>query len=124
MTGTEPDTPFGRALRQAIASSRYNQTTLAAAIGIERGTLSRYISGVRTPDVDMVHEIEQALGVPLAGHLNYRSIFDAAPDGEIAIAASGVDLEELRRRDPEAYDQILGLARIALDRARDRDPQP
>lgn len=51
---------------------------------------------------------------------------DYQPDPEpepIQIAASGVDLEELRRVDPESYDQIIGMARIALDRARQRSSQ-
>lgn len=41
-------------------------------------------------------------------------------DDEIHLSASGVDLAELAEVDPEAYEQIMGLAHIALDRARDR----
>lgn len=38
----------------------------------------------------------------------------------IEISASGVDLDELARIDPEQYESIMDLARIALDRARAR----
>jgi len=38
----------------------------------------------------------------------------------VRISASGVDLDELRRLDPEAYQAIIRQAEIALDRARDR----
>lgn len=79
--------------------------------------------GERTPDVSTVHRIEEVLGVPLAGHLNYRSVFDSSAEEEITLAASGVDLEEVRRVDPERYQHIEGLARLALDRARRRDKE-
>lgn len=57
----------------------------------------------------------------MAGHEDDAAI-DRARAGRHAITVntSGVDLEELRRTDPEAYDQIIGMARIALDRARRR----
>ncbi|MCU1488312.1 MAG: hypothetical protein JWN67_5058 [Actinomycetia bacterium] len=45
---------------------------------------------------------------------------DAARAKDLRISADGVDLEELRHADPEAYDQLMGMARIALDRARQR----
>lgn len=38
----------------------------------------------------------------------------------ITVDASGVNMDELRRADPEAYDAIEQMARIALDRARKR----
>lgn len=44
----------------------------------------------------------------------------AAPGGQIKLSASGVDLDELLAKDPEAYAAIMEQARIALDRARDR----
>lgn len=47
--------------------------------------------------------------------------FDREPEPPaIQMAASGVDLEELRRLDPEAYEHIYGLVEIAIDRARQR----
>lgn len=51
-----------------------------------------------------------------AAHREYHA--PAQPD--IQIDASGVDLEELRREDPDAYQQIIDLARFHLDRARER----
>lgn len=44
----------------------------------------------------------------------------SAAEQDIRLSASGVDLEELRLEDPESYEQIMGLARLALDRARER----
>lgn len=41
--------------------------------------------------------------------------------GPIRLSASGVDLDELLDRDPEAYAAIMEQARIALDRARQRN---
>jgi transcriptional regulator with XRE-family HTH domain len=41
-------------------------------------------------------------------------------DGPIRLSASGVDLDELHEKDPEAYAAIMEQARIALDRARER----
>lgn len=40
---------------------------------------------------------------------------------DLDVAASGVDLQKLRRADPDAYDEIMRLAREALDRANERD---
>lgn len=41
-------------------------------------------------------------------------------DEPIELSASGVDLEELRLADPEMYEQLMAMARTALDRARER----
>lgn len=39
----------------------------------------------------------------------------------IALSASGVDLDELHRLDPDAYELIIAQAQLALDRARERN---
>lgn len=67
-------------------------------------------------DADRVELLE------LAGYEDDAAIerARAARQGRIHMAASGVDLEELRQLDPEAYDSIENMARIALDRARQR----
>lgn len=46
---------------------------------------------------------------------------DSIDPRSVQVDASGVDLEELRHADPESYEQIIGMARIALDRARRSD---
>jgi len=44
------------------------------------------------------------------------------PDDEpMTMDASGVDLEELRQLDPDAYEQLVQLGRTLLERARERD---
>lgn len=45
---------------------------------------------------------------------------DAAEARRLHLSADGVDLEELRQADPEAYEQLMGMARIALERAKHR----
>lgn len=42
----------------------------------------------------------------------------------IHIAAASTDLEELRRRDPDAYAQLEGQARFFLDRLRSENEEP
>lgn len=61
----------------------------------------------------------------LAGYDEDAAIEQArlARQGRIQMAASGVDLEELRLRDPEAYENLQNLPAIALDRARQRADQ-
>ncbi len=44
----------------------------------------------------------------------------ATIDAPIEMSASGIDLDELRRVDPEMYEQIRNLARTALERAAKR----
>lgn len=59
-------------------------------MGIGRSTMHRYADGERSPDVETVHAIERVLGVRLAHHLDYRSVFDAEP----------------KAADPEAYARV------------------
>lgn len=64
------------------------------------------------------------IGVGIAGSSTPSGSLSAEvirgnPD-EIQLAASGVDLEELRLADPDAYALVMDLAKTALDRARAR----
>jgi len=43
-----------------------------------------------------------------------------SPDPEVTVSADGVDLSELRRVDPAAYEKLMDDARWLLARARER----
>lgn len=89
-----------------------------------------WLRGETEPERDRVFALERVLGTPpgtLSGILGYApttpTVVTAKVDvGQpaVRISASGVDLDELRRLDPEAYEAIIRQAEIALDRARDR----
>lgn len=81
----------------------------------------RLIQGNRVPANPRDENLEAAARVvgldPAAVFEAAGRPFDRAP---IEISASGVDLDELAREDPEQYEAIMDLARLALDRARAR----
>lgn len=79
--------------------------------------LASTLEGVRQayglPDEWWVHVLSGELTVDLA-------VAGKVGPEPIRLSASGVDLDELLERDPEAYAAIMEQARIALDRARER----
>jgi transcriptional regulator with XRE-family HTH domain len=117
---------FGRRVRQLREAKDWSldelaermaaagQPVTASNIGAwERGQYAprkRATLGVLERVLDGQSELAPVLGMTV------RSDGDPPPE----LSASGADLDELRRLDPEAYEQIIGFARLALDRARQR----
>jgi transcriptional regulator with XRE-family HTH domain len=88
------------------------------ATGVSYPTMQKLLAGERVTRRDRLVVLAQYFGWP--GDAFDRIRRGEEPVDEIHIDASGVDLEELRQVDPESYDQIMSMARLALDRARDR----
>lgn len=61
-------------LRRRLFELRWTQTKLAEAIGVTTGIVSRWISGERTPTVEMACRIFDAVGLPVdVWRRNHRS---------------------------------------------------
>lgn len=104
-----------------MTAQRHNAASLARAIGTGRTTMHRYVTGERKPDTDTVHKIEGVLGVNLAHHLDYRSIFDAptaAPSVSDAEARAGV--EAALAADPGLSEESRRFLIGMYDRERQR----
>lgn len=56
-------TKFGRNLYIALFDKRMSQTQLSEKVGVKRETISRYISGEKTPSSETLIKIADALGV-------------------------------------------------------------
>lgn len=56
-------TKFGRNLYIALFDKKMSQTQLSEKVGVKRETISRYISGEKTPSSDTLIKIADALGV-------------------------------------------------------------
>lgn len=91
---------------------------LDRASGISYKTIRRLLDGDGVTRRDRLVVLAQFFGWPSDGFDRIRR--GEEPTEEIHIDASGTDLEELRQADPESYDQIMAMAKLALDRARER----
>lgn len=125
---------FANELSACLEEAGITRRQVAAALGVTSQAVDYWATGKREPDLRMVAALEEFLGAQgrLIACLGYqpgvvqsRRRFRLEPkpedaEPEIHIAASGVDLDELRLRDPDAYELILAQAKMALDRARDR----
>lgn len=56
-------TKFGRNLYIALFDKKMSQTQLSEKVGVKRETISRYISGEKTPSSETLIKIADALGV-------------------------------------------------------------
>lgn len=56
-------TKFGRNLYIALYDKKMSQTQLSEKVGVKRETISRYISGEKTPSSETLIKIADALGV-------------------------------------------------------------
>ncbi len=120
----------GVLLEEARQARRLSKRGAAREAGFSESTWRQLEDGERqvTEDVrvpvnprdDTLVAAARAVGIDPA------VLFEAAgrpfrgPREPLGMDASGVDLEELRRLDPEAYGNIQALARIALEQARQR----
>ena len=100
--------------RQAAAKAGFSPTQWG---DMERGERHQ---GTRVRAAD-----ETLVAAARAVDLDPRVLFEAAgrPYTEpepLELSASGVDLDELRRVDPDAYELIVAQAQLALERARRR----
>jgi transcriptional regulator with XRE-family HTH domain len=74
------DSQLGELIREQIRRRRMTHDELAAAIGVHRSTLSRWISGEVEPSPPHLSSLEEALGVQFVddGDGRYHAL-DAAP---------------------------------------------
>lgn len=102
-----------------------SQVELGAKVGVKQQSVQKWESGASSLSARRLEAVANALGVPvgdLLGNIT-RTVTDhvgATDDTQVELSASGVDLEELHRLDPEQYDAIMRQAELALDRARQR----
>lgn len=52
-------------LRARLKALRWSQSDLAKQIGVEPGPVSRWLTGARTPSLEMACRIQAATGVPV-----------------------------------------------------------
>jgi transcriptional regulator with XRE-family HTH domain len=113
---------FGTSLRRWREQAGLTQGDLAEQLGITQQTVSDWERDRGLPHRTRTAELDRILG--LEPRTTLLAIHGAlGEDGDLEISATGVDLDELRIRDPEGYEQIMALARHLLHRARSR-PDP
>lgn len=122
---------FSTELLRYFRASGHTQAGLANAltkwekIKVTGSAVGEWLRGESEPSRDKVFALERLLEAEpgtFSHLLGYAPPVMHAALGPLDahISASGVDLDELKRLDPEAYDAILRQAEIALDRARGR----
>lgn len=107
---------FGENLRRWREDAGLTQADLAEAMGVTQQTVSDWERGVGMPHRSRAVDLERILG--LEPRTIVLAIHDELDPGEVEVSASGADLDELRDRDPEAYEHVMALARTLLVRAR------
>lgn len=128
---------FSTELLRYFRASGHTQAGLANAltkwekIKVTGSAVGEWLRGESEPSRDKVFALERLLEaepgslskllgyVPTTTRIGFENIGEV-PLKNITVSASGVDLNELARLDPEAYEAIMRQAEIALDRARGR----
>lgn len=97
--------PLHEAIRSVARASEMTQVRLAALLGVDQRTISRYYTGENTPAPDRLAAIEDACGV--ARGLIYALAGFATLPGVIA----GIGLSKAGRRQLlAAYQRLVGEA--------------
>ena len=107
---------FGESLRRWRNDAGLTQADLADALDITQQTVSDWERDVGLPHRSRAVDLERILG--LEPRTVVLAIHDEIDPGDVEVSALGADLEELQRRDPEAYEHVMALARTLLVRAR------
>jgi transcriptional regulator with XRE-family HTH domain len=100
-------------------AERFRRSTLrgaAVALKWPLDAIDRLIAG--EDPARFVHTVHTNAVIPIAVVPQAGEV--GRSDGEIQLDASGVDLEELRLTDPDGYARVVEMARLLLDRARER----
>lgn len=116
---------MGARIRVARETAGLSQVELGARVGVKQQSVQKWESGASSLSARRLEEVADALGVPVGDLLGdiRRTMTDhigMTDEATVELSASGVDLEELHRLDPEQYDAIMRQAELALDRARQR----
>ena len=69
---------FAEILEDSIKLSPYNNAQVAERLGVSKGTVSNWVSGIRKPDIDMIIQICILLDVDI-----YYMIGATLPSGEL-----------------------------------------
>lgn len=116
---------FGRILRDHRARKHLSQQAIADGLrdlgeGVTASAVGDWERGGSYPSRPKVFALEKVLGLAAGDLTRYLGFMPSNPDEDLELSASGVDLDELRRLDPDAYELIVRQAELALDRARER----
>lgn len=112
-------------------TARLSKRAAAAKAGFSEGLWRQLEAGERRVSGDITVPMNTrdenlraaALAVGLEPAVVFATVgrtWDQAATEEIELSASGADLEALRLADPDAYEQVMALAKSFLDRARRR----
>lgn len=98
-------------LREAMQAVGKKQADLVRETGLNRGTISRYLSGEVEPRMDAAHKLSAALGVSEMWLGGYD-----VPRARTQSAIKNDQLAELivkMRRDPEFFEAVSKLSRLS-----------
>jgi len=98
-------------IKEAMQAAGKKQADLVRETGLNRGTISRYLSGEVEPRMDAAHKLAAALGVSEMWLGGYD-----VPKARTQSAVKNDQLAELvvrMRRDPEFFESVSRLAGLA-----------
>lgn len=81
-TNKELATQIGLAIRAQRKVADMTQEALAEAVELQSETISRFENGQRTPSIEKLADIAQALRVPLTVFFEYADSASARPDSD------------------------------------------
>jgi transcriptional regulator with XRE-family HTH domain len=86
--GTQEQSSFGGALRQALDAAEISQAKLARELRVDASQVNRWIHDKAFPQIDNLHRIEKLLGVDLSAAFNKHKpayeLFVSAPISGLA----------------------------------------
>lgn len=103
---------FGRRLRSLLNDTQVTQEELAAFLDITQGTISKYLSGERKPDILALKQIAEYFGTTtdyLIGNTDIRNVDALAETVIKELKDAGIidDLGKASKQDLEKVSQLL-----------------
>lgn len=106
----EPGDRLAAALRHTYENAKLTQAAIAAALGVEQTTVSKWAKGQNQPPLEALPVIEQLAGVTVGTNLRRAGLVEDLTDVRSAIAA-----------DPVLTDKSKGALGLLYDVLSDQD---
>ncbi len=97
-TESELDTQIGVALREARLTQGFTQDELARALGVNRTTIARYESGIRSLSISALLRISHALAVPATVLVPSLQAAEPKADGVVLTNLYSYPADTIRHR--------------------------
>lgn len=108
---------FGRKLKELRISRGLTQTELGVMVGVTKVSICCYEKGTRTPTLETLIDLADALGVKIMELLatDYYAVAEDDETKTLNISGSEIEMLRLIRMHPKLYERLLDEPKRTLD---------